>query len=52
VRLAGLPPIDFATSRAHAMNRSTNGLNVRFFGVKIATCRGATGKTTGSTFNA
>jgi len=44
--------IDFATSCAHSMKRSTTGLNVRFFNVTIATGHGRAGRSTGNTFNA
>ena len=43
--------IDFATSRAHSMKRSTTGLRVRFFNVKIATGQGRIGMSTASSFN-
>jgi len=33
------------------MKRSTTGLNVRFFGVRIATGHGRFGRSTGNTFN-
>jgi hypothetical protein len=42
---------DFATSRAHSMNRSTTGLNVRCFKVTIVTGQGLDGKSTGKTFS-
>jgi hypothetical protein len=39
--------MEFATSRAHAMKRSTTGLKVRFFKVKIVTGHGRIGISTG-----
>ena len=46
-----LPPAnDFATSWAHSMKRSTTGLKVRFFRVKITTSHGHDGISTGSIF--
>src|SRR5215510_14069743 len=47
----GFPVIDFATSRAHSMKRSTTGLSVRCFSVTIVTAHGRTGKSTGNTFS-
>ena len=47
----GFLVINFATSRAHSMKRSTTGLNVRFFSVTIVTAHGRTGKSTGNTFS-
>ena len=47
----GFLVIDFATSWAHSMKRSTTGLNVRFFSVTIVTAHGRTGKSTGNTFS-
>jgi hypothetical protein len=44
--------IDFATSRAHSMKRSTTGLKVRFFSAKIARGYCRMGKSTGKIFNA
>ena len=44
--------IDLATSRAHSMKRSTTGLKVRFFNVKIATGHGRMGMSTANSFNA
>jgi hypothetical protein len=42
---------DFATSRAHSMKRSTTGLSIRFFNVRITTAHGSVGKPTGNFFN-
>ena len=50
LRVDGLLIIDFETSRAHSMKRSTTGLSVRFFSVTIVTGHGRTGKSTGNTF--
>src|SRR5712664_3499489 len=49
--LGGRSHIGRVKSRTCAMNRSTTGLNVRFFSVTIATGHGRTGKSTGSTFS-
>src|SRR6266481_9243936 len=46
----GSAPIDFTTSRAHSMKRSTTGLNVRFFNMTIATGHGGIGISIGSRF--
>ena len=51
LRVDGLLIIDFVTSRAHSMKRSTTGLNVRFFSVTIVTAHGWTGQSTGNTFS-
>src|SRR5262245_12097138 len=42
------PPIDFATSRAHSIKRSTTGLSVRCFSVTMAKGHGRMGKSTGN----
>jgi hypothetical protein len=51
VRLPGLAN-DFTASRTYSMKRSTTGLKVRFFSVRIATGHGRTVKSTGNIFNA
>src|SRR5262245_46416918 len=48
-RFAGLAN-DFAASRVLSINRSTTGLRIRFFSVRIVTGHGRTGKSTGNTF--
>src|SRR6266446_831861 len=46
----GSAPIDFTTSRAHSMKRSTTGLKFRFFNMTIATGHGGIGISIGSRF--
>jgi hypothetical protein len=45
----GLAAMDFATSRAQSMKRSTTGLKVRFFSVTIVTGHGRAGRSTANT---
>ncbi|MDP9204123.1 MAG: hypothetical protein M3P12_01545, partial [Gemmatimonadota bacterium] len=52
LRDRGRAAIDFVTSRADCMKRSTTGLKVRFFSVTISTGHGRTDKSTGNSFSA
>jgi hypothetical protein len=51
LRARGRWTVDLTTSREHSMNRSTTGVKVRFFSVKITTGHGRIGKSSGNTFS-